>query len=239
MPNLLYNLASDSIVATTFIENPLLTYNVQLTNGGILNVKKNIVELSSYTHKMTMDISGNVYTRNFIEQSNAIQTYTLRDNPTSVQNDYNPVGDTATDTWLSMGWTAGSSYSLTMLQLNLQKQGSPTGNITVRIYSSSDGTAATGVPLTLLATSNTVSVGGLTTSFQQIPFYFNTPLSITSGTSYFVAINLSVISATNYIFWGDNDLILNSSYNSSTDGTTWNSEYTFALCPNLWTYSSP
>jgi len=167
------------------------------------------------------------------------KTYTLQDNPSTSANDSNPVGDTTADTWCSSGWLAGSSYSLTRLDLNLEKNGSPTGVITVKIYNSTNGTVATGTPSTLLGTSNTINASSLTTGFVQTSFLFSTPVSITSGTGYFVAINYSIINASNYVIWGDDSTIHTSCYYESADAITWNQICLGCLTPNLWTYSSP
>lgn len=76
------------------------------------------------------------------------------------------------------------------IDINMKKTASPTDNIILEIVTTLDGT-----PLY----SCTIDGSTLTTSFAYIPFVFNTPCILTSGTQYYFQLRRSGVSDdTNY-----------------------------------------
>lgn len=92
----------------------------------------------------------------------------------------------------------GDGRTLTSAQFYLKKTGSPTGNITAKVYASSGG----GAPIptgAALATSDNVAIAGVGTSPALFEFTFSTPATLTSGTQYFVTVEYPSGDASNYL----------------------------------------
>jgi hypothetical protein len=93
-----------------------------------------------------------------------------------------------------------SSTNLAHFDVRIRKQGSPTGNVWIEVWTD----AGDGVPGSLLATSNTINVATVTTSGVCDPatrFTFGTPLAVTSGTNYVFVINGSWTPGANHVQW--------------------------------------
>lgn len=83
---------------------------------------------------------------------------------------------------ISSDWVAGSSYTLTRIDVDMKKFGSPTGNITLDVYSASSG-LPTGASLG--TSTNTVDASTVSTASAGATYTFNfTGVSITNGSSY-------------------------------------------------------
>lgn len=121
----------------------------------------------------------------------------IKDQDTTIGSTTNWANADSTER-LGGAWQAGSSYTLTRVDFNLAKSGSPTQTISAFIYSA---TASPGTPSTLIATaSNTVAASGLSGSGAYETFNFpNT--SITSGTWYYVVLTIAdgTSNASNFI----------------------------------------
>jgi len=91
-----------------------------------------------------------------------------------------------------------TSADLGSIKFYLKKTGSPTGNITAKVYSS----AAT--PTTLLATSDTVDSTTLTGSYSLVEFFFTgaEQIALSSATTYFFSIEYSGGDASNTVDLG-------------------------------------
>jgi hypothetical protein len=126
-------------------------------------------------------------------------------------------------------FTSLVTSTLNSIRLDLRKIGSPTGSVSVDVYTNSAG-----VPGSLLASSGSVSVA----SIRQEPGYlteftFSTPASLTASTDYVLVINSSAVSladSANYIQVGSDS---SASYGkfavaSTNGGSTW-SVQTYAL----------
>jgi hypothetical protein len=78
----------------------------------------------------------------------------------------------------------GTAGKLSRAIFSIRKQGTPTGDITAKLYANSGG-APTGAAL---ATSNVVSIAGLTTSFADVDFEFEDEYTLVASTEYHISI---------------------------------------------------
>ena len=114
-------------------------------------------------------------------------------------------------------FVAGSSYSLDKISLKLSKSGSPTANLTVHIYSE-----AGSVPNASLGESGAIAASTLTTSAADYEFTFASPISITSGTHYWVVLMLNENAhATNYIKWHGDGTTANGGHGYGRGAAGW------------------
>lgn len=99
---------------------------------------------------------------------------------------------------LAQGFQIAASANVGSVALWLKKVGSPTGNLTAKIYSNSGGN-----PDTVLGTSATVAASTLSTSYGAITFTFSTPVALTLTTQYHIVLETAdSASNTNYVTWG-------------------------------------
>jgi len=87
----------------------------------------------------------------------------------------------------------GTAGSLSRAIWSIRKQNSPTGNVVCKLYANSGG-APTG---TALATSNTLDISTLLTSFADVSFEFEDEYTLVAATEYHIAIEYSGGDATN------------------------------------------
>lgn len=124
----------------------------------------------------------------------------------------------------SLGWLASSnrwttSTTTCAVKVSLLKSGSPVGNITAYIYS--EGSS---VPGSVLATSTTtLAASTLTGSEAVYAFTFN--FSPVSGTTYWVALNNSVIDAANFVLVRIDGGSSGGALFQSANGTSWGSDF--------------
>lgn len=96
---------------------------------------------------------------------------------------------------LAQSFSHSTSADISIIKLWLRKQGSPTGNLTVALYSDSAG-----VPGSLLATSSVVVASDLTGTYALYEFVFSAPVSITGSTTYHWRLaSTDSYSSTNYV----------------------------------------
>jgi len=89
-------------------------------------------------------------------------------------------------------FTASQNATITSASFQLEKIGSPPGTtMTAKLYTITGTYGSTAVPNTLLATSDTVNISTLTTSYATTTFTFSgaNQVSLTSGTQYAIELN--------------------------------------------------
>lgn len=93
-----------------------------------------------------------------------------------------------------------TSYSVTSCKFYLSKTLSPTGNAVAKLYAHSGTYGTSSLPTgSALATSNTLDVSTLTTSFVLYELTFATPYTISASTYYEIAIEYSGGDASNLV----------------------------------------
>jgi hypothetical protein len=119
-----------------------------------------------------------------------------------------------------MPFLATASYQLAQGLVSLKKSGSPTGSIWMELW-----TISGGLPVALVATSHTLDVSTLTSSFVDYTFQFDFMPQITSGSYYALIMNGNfTVSATNYANGGyNNSPGYASGTNAAYNGSSWSS----------------
>lgn len=93
----------------------------------------------------------------------------------------------------------GVASLVTRAFAKIRKVGSPTGNITAKIYAHSGTFGSSSIPTgAALATSLAVDGAKLTTTYQTIEFGFDTQTLLTASTNYVIAFEHAVIDGSNY-----------------------------------------
>lgn len=96
-------------------------------------------------------------------------------------------------------FTPAANMDLSQVGVYLRRVGTPTGNVVCRVYDDSAGLPGTQVG----ADSATIGAGGLGTTFGTNPpnsnFTWATPIALTGGTLYHIAIEYSAGTATDYV----------------------------------------
>jgi hypothetical protein len=108
------------------------------------------------------------------------------------------VGGSAVQTRVGQSFTTTSAFSLAAVRLNIGKGNSPTDDWSVAIYADS-ANLPTG---SALATSDVINGASIGTGFHWREFVFSSPLSLSSGTKYWMAFQRSgAVDATNNFIW--------------------------------------
>lgn len=127
--------------------------------------------------------------------------------------------------WGASAWTAGSSYSLSLVDMKMGRfNSSVTGNVRVNIYADDGSDHPTGSPLGSSANVDitTFTTAGYPNGATPAAFTFSTPVSITSGTKYWHGLeytSFSGVAATARF----KDEVGIGTVRCSTDGITWTS----------------
>jgi len=122
---------------------------------------------------------------------------------------------------LAQTFLAGSSYTLTKVELLLYREGTPP-NLTVEIQSTSAGEPTNSV----LATQS-IDISGITadTAGEWVPVVFVTPYALTSGVTYAIVISDGWTDAANRVRWRQfiqyDNYAGGDKWWSTTDGATW------------------
>jgi hypothetical protein len=87
-----------------------------------------------------------------------------------------------------------SNLTLVRVVAKLQRVGSPSGTLSVSLYSDSANT-----PGSLLATIGSISVSSISTTATNYTFDAATPLSVTQGTKYWISVEYSGGNSSNYV----------------------------------------
>lgn len=169
------DVASSAITTTGTVATRVRSGAVTLTNG---NWYRAVMKAGNSKSGIT------VYNAKVIVQQNG---YVAKDTQAlfaggSVSVQGGTAGSGETNQAQGYSFTASSSYSLARITMVIPITGSPTDNLALSIYSGS-------INGTLLGTSNNLNLTGLSTGNRN--FDFSTPVTITSGTKYYVQANRS------------------------------------------------
>lgn len=112
-----------------------------------------------------------------------------------------------------------NAIPLSAVKFYLKKFGTPTGNITATIYAHTGTFGVNGKPTgSALATSEPVSIAGLTTSFALTQFNFSSTITLSANTPYVIVVNYGGGD-------GSNSLVIG--YDISTPSGAGNASYSF------------
>lgn len=118
---------------------------------------------------------------------------------TDTGTDYSVGDGTTTAQGQSFANGAKAAY-LTRAFFKLKKTGSPTGNLTCKLYAHTGTFGSSGTPTgAALATSVNIDVSKLTTSYQVVEIGFNTQYELVASTNYYVAVDYSGGDVSNYV----------------------------------------
>ncbi len=87
----------------------------------------------------------------------------------------------------------------TRVHARLRKSGSPTGNLTAKIYTHSGTFGTSSIPNVVQATSVNLDVATLTTTYQEIEIAFATQFEMLASTNYVIAFEYSGGDASNFV----------------------------------------
>lgn len=138
------------------------------------------------------------------------------------------IGDTD-QLYIAGSFAAGSSYLVCEVDLRVYRDGTCSRTLAAQIYACDAGGEETGKPTgAALATSDEIDISGLGGSYITLTFTFASPLSLTSGTRYWIAARLSGTC-------GGNNIAIESDGNGaqtgryiSGDGSTWSTGGTWS-----------
>lgn len=122
----------------------------------------------------------------------------------------------------AQSFVCGANGTLDSIAISLSKSGSPTGNLTVKLFADSGGVNPTGSALSSSTTSLDVST--VSTSQTEYSFTFPNDYTLVSGTKYWLRIeSTTTASNTNCInIWYSNaNPYASGNINRSSDGITW------------------
>lgn len=123
-------------------------------------------------------------------------SYTLKDSFTgTTSGSYSPGQSGLNANAYAVEFTAGSTYTITRVDVPLAKVGSPTQTYTCEIFTQS-GT----LPGVIVGTASAALDSSTFPSTEtDVSFYPNA--TVTSGTKYYIVIRASALDASNYIAW--------------------------------------
>lgn len=135
-------------------------------------------------------------------------------------------GDTNCDSSQLMGqsFQVQNDCNLDHLVIDMKTNGSPSGNFQFEIYAHSGTYGTSSVPTgAVLATSDTVSVGSLTSSYATCTVYFTgaNAISLTTGQQYVLVCNYANTSYPNAIFFKNKTPSFHGGNQSYKAGGTW------------------
>lgn len=128
------------------------------------------------------------------------------------------------DEKLAQSFEVTGAQTVGSVKLWLKKVGSPTGNLTVKLYDDNSGEPGS---LVTNGTSNTVAASGLSTSYGWIEFQFGTAPSLSGSTTYWLVLETAdSADESDYVVWGadgsspgytDGEMV-------AYDGSSWSAE---------------
>lgn len=183
-----------------------LTYASDLNNTTAIGTVAGWNSITNTEGYRSIDVDGNATPENYYSEWNKDvftinQFYerlkwlsrrgTTEHSGVNTGNNFN-IGN-GTITAQAQSYTQGAkSAFITRVFFRLKKTGSPTGNITAKVYAHTGTFGSSGTPTgAALATSSNVDASKLTTSYAVTEFYFPTPFEAVAGTNYFVSVELS------------------------------------------------
>jgi hypothetical protein len=147
-------------------------------------------------------------------------------NVDTTSHDYRTLGNTEANQFLATKFTAPESATLTKIDLLLGKvglNGSPTGQLTLRLMGSTatDATAApTNILATATATANAASLASIGTS-NWVEFAFS-GAPVTNAAVYWLALETTQApSVLDYVGWWAPNVFVNAGAYNSTNGVLW------------------
>jgi hypothetical protein len=239
--NLLYlaNQATTGYSLARFYQYDLDKTGILVSNHNADINNKGIVQISDYTNGLACLELNSSYGNAHIMFTGGVAFLGL---PTSVLDSYSE-SNRSSDIYLSsteklavsQSFTAGATLNIGKIKLYLKKIGSPTGNITVKIFAHSGTYGTNSVPTgAALATSDVVSISSLTTSYQLIDFFFNgvNQISLTNTTQYVLVVYYSGGDISNDLYLGTDSSTPSHGGNwaTSTDGTTFSADSNRDVC---------
>jgi len=131
--------------------------------------------------------------------------------------------DAAARTGLAQGFKPNQSLPIHTITLSLKKNGTPTGDMHLEIWSDSGGAPSAQVG----TDSGAFAAASVTGSYTDITFTFTNPVPVDAGTQYYLVLQGAyAVSAANYVEWE------HSGSNSYADGGPWKHDGTPSFSTN-------
>jgi hypothetical protein len=182
-----------------------------------------ILFLMSSVHHVNAQILQGVFGTHSVAQ-----TSVLKDSSTTESASVTVAG-TSGRLYMGSVWSTGSAYTLTSLKIKLHKSLSPTGNITLYIYSDSGATYPDNVPLSLVATStNTVDSSTLSDTPGVLVEFTFSGVALSTATKYWMVLYKATYDNNNH-FSFRRGAVSNYLVCKSGDGSTWSSNNTDSM----------
>ena len=107
------------------------------------------------------------------------------------------IGDAAARTYVAQGFQPGAGTYINKLELYLKKTGSPSGDLTVHIYTNSGGAPGNSLG------SGTITGSSITTSYAYYTVNFVNPILLQASTDYHIVVTrTAAVNATDYFILG-------------------------------------
>lgn len=107
-----------------------------------------------------------------------------------------PIGDAAARTYVAQGFRVDTDTYINKLDLYLKTNNSPTGNLTVHIYSNNGGAPGSSLG------SGTITGSDITASYAYHTVSFDDPILLATGTYHIVITRTAAVDASNYFIVG-------------------------------------
>jgi hypothetical protein len=206
-PNLV---EAENLVARALLKGATFQYDVisaiggqlMVANSDTLDANMTASDLSTLTVKGTTTFANNDVLLVRATNSGGIQEEWMRiyDGTNTLIDSYSETNQNSTVT-ISAGLATkmvGQSFTsngwvLSSCKFYLRKNNSPTGSVYAKLYSHTGTFGSTGVPSTLLATSDAIDISTLSTSFALVTFTFTgaEKYAMVNGTNYFIVFDAS------------------------------------------------
>lgn len=173
--------------------NPDFFYGVQVGDGGLSMSNNAVVNGNVYANGSITGSNGSAITGDATVAGGIASTPTL-EWPT--HNADHSFATASTNRDIAQSFTATASGQLNRVSAYLGKTGSPTADITLRITADNSGK-----PATSDLASATIARTSVGTTPSWIDVSFSSPASLTSGTKYWIVLDYSANSGTNYWNW--------------------------------------
>lgn len=165
-------------------------------------------------HNLTF--SGNTYDINNAVNATQVDAYADTNRDTTVQL------YSGSTTRIAQSFT-GTAGELSRAIFSLQKAGTPSGNVTAKLYSDSSG------PSAVLATSEDVAIGDIGTSWAQVDFEFEDEYTLAAATTYWISVEYSGGDSSNRLEVGVDNSSPGHSGSCETYNGSWSSQ-AYDLC---------
>jgi hypothetical protein len=243
---------AENLVARATLKGATFQYDVISAVGGQLIVANADTLLSDMTalDAATLPTKGtSTFAANDILliraiTANGIQEEWMRVAPvTTTEDSYSESNQSSTISFsggltnkaLAQSFTASHGGALTSCKFYLRKSGSPTGNITAKLYAHSGSYGTSSLPSgAALAASATVDISTLTTSLALVTFTFSgvNQYTLVNGTRYCISVEYSGGDASNFLTGGIDSTSSTHGGNQASQNTgtsAWSANATFDL----------